>query len=207
MSTIRTVWEVLSADGFWAKVRQVRWSLDGAGPGASTGTGASLRLRNASTEQVELVGVVLVGDVLVDDNLVGDALVDDVVLQGPSDGPHGTWRPADGLVPATKKDRPAGPTETVLRPAETGLRPAETVRLLPGQEVMLPLPPTVTPRSGGSPGAPLVAAVVLRSVEGKAVKQWRLDAQGQVEILRDDKVGFTPGSLLDGVLSLFGGRG
>lgn len=207
MSMIRTVWEVLSADGFWAKVRRVRWSLDGTGPGVSAGTGASLRLRNASTQQVDLVGVVLVGDVLVDDNLVGDVLVDDVVLQGPADGPHGTWRPADGLVPATKKDRPAGPTETVLRPAETGLRPAETVRLLPGQEVMLPLPPTVTPRSGGSPGAPLVAAVVLRSVEGKAVKQWRLDAQGQVEILRDDKVGFTPGSLLDGVLSLFGGRG
>lgn len=116
-------------------------------------------------------------------------LVAVILREPPEDGPHGPWRPAGRLVVSARRGEP-----TVLsRPV---LRPTEQVRARPGQKLALDLPGTV--------GSTSVESVVLTGLfEGKAVKQWRVDEQGALDVLRDDKVPLTAGDGVRGILDIF----
>lgn len=115
-----------------------------------------------------------------------------VLLRQPADdGPHGAWVSSGRLELSAKRGEP-----TVL--SQPVLRPREVARAWPEEDLTLVLPPTVRPQ--------WVEAIVLTSFfEGQAIKQWRIDEQGVVEVLRDDKVyfSFTGGDLVDGVFKLF----
>lgn len=117
-------------------------------------------------------------------------LVGVLLRQAPSDGSHGAWRPAERLVLTARRGEP-----TIL--AGPVLRPAVPTRARPGEDLTFDLPGTVTPSS--------VEAMVLTGLfEGKAVKRWRVDEQGEVEVLRDDTIFYSGGDLVDGVFRLLG---
>lgn len=109
----------------------------------------------------------------------------------PTEGSHGSWYPADRLVLSAKRGEP-----TVLhRPV---LRHLKEPMVWPKEDLSLDLPRTVPPH--------LVEALVLSSLyRGSAVKQWSVDEQGAVEVLRDDTVWVGgAGDAVDGVFRLLG---
>lgn len=103
-------------------------------------------------------------------------------------GNHGAWVPGERVVLSAKRGSPTVLDHPVLRPGERASIP-------PRQERTLDLPDTV--------GFGAVRSVVLTSVlDGKAVKYWRLGRAGAVDVLRDDRIRFAPGDLVEGFFAL-----